>query len=231
MNGYRFKVLGNLDIDELMKIALSVNIEQQNIQSSFFGKGIFVRNNKLFNAFFVYIPQIEIFVENLVTFCLRKPLQLSDRQKSKAKEAKKMKRVITLLVMFAVVLSMGESTAAANAQGGTIGIQPLWSNVNSITLSMNFSGTTVTCSGLINGTTNVSSITATFVLRRVNTNGTLTTLRTWSNITSNTRILTFTDTYSPVNRGQTYRLDVTAVVTTTTGARETVSDFIIRTYN
>jgi len=147
-----------------------------------------------------------------------------------------MKRAIIMVIVFAITLSMSVITTSAGtsnqqaASNGIIEIEPFWVNTNSIVLGITYSGTTASCSGRIRGNSNVNSITATFTLRRVNSNGTLTTVRTWSGLSSNTSSLNFSGTHSSVSSGQTYRLDVTATLTTTSGVRETVSQSFTRAY-
>ena len=43
-------------------------------------------------------------------------------------------------------------------------------------------------------------------------------------------LFNFSETFSPVSKGQTYRLSVSATVTTTGGSSENVSSSITRTY-
>jgi hypothetical protein len=143
-----------------------------------------------------------------------------------------MKRVIAILFAATLAISL---CATAGATSGQISptntmIEPLSATTTSVDLALSYSGTTVSCSSLIRGQPNVNRIVATYTLRRVNANGTTTTVRTWSNLTSNTRTLTFTGTFSPVSRGQTYRLDLVATVTTTSGVTETVRGTVTRTY-
>jgi hypothetical protein len=149
-----------------------------------------------------------------------------------------MKHIIILITVIAMVFST--STVVASATMVTTDyteksislteMELFWMNTSSIHLGMSFSGDTVSCSGLIRGNANINRITATFTLRRVNTNGTLTTVRTWSGLSSSTNTLRFEGTHLPVRRGETYRLEVTATLTTTSGIRETVTDSITRTY-
>jgi hypothetical protein len=145
---------------------------------------------------------------------------------------KNAKRVMAILIAFALVFSLS-ATAAANTGSqmqSNISIEPFSQTTTMIDLALSYSGTTISCSSVIRGQPNVNRIVATYTLRRVNANGTTTTVRTWSNLTSNTRTLTFTGTFSPVSRGQTYRLDLVATVTTTSGVTETVRGSITRTY-
>jgi hypothetical protein len=139
--------------------------------------------------------------------------------------------VAALLVAVVMAVSLSTTAIATNSisQSNTL-IEPFSQTTNSIDLTLTYSGTTATCTALIRGQTNVNRIVANFTLSRVNANGTSTVVRTWSNLTSSTRTLTFSGTFSPVSRGQTYRLDLVATVTTTSGITETVRGSITRTY-
>jgi hypothetical protein len=137
--------------------------------------------------------------------------------------------------VFVVAFSMGMvATSAKGVQGSIsnpIEIEPFWNNVSSIILDISYSGTTATCTGMIIANANVNHISATFTLHRINANGSSTLVRTFPTANANGRVLTFEGAFSPVSRGQTYRLDVVATVTTTSGVRETVRNSITRTYN
>jgi hypothetical protein len=147
-----------------------------------------------------------------------------------------MKRVIILLTVLVVALSCNTVSASAattyfiveNAK--PIEMELFWVNATSIDLGISFSGNTATCTGRIKGKSDVNSITATFTLKK-NTNGTLTTVKIWSGLYSNSNSLNFSGTYSPVSKGETYRLEVTATLTTTSGDKETVSDYIDKKYS
>jgi hypothetical protein len=148
-----------------------------------------------------------------------------------------MKQVIVFLAMFAITLSVGgiaASAAVIDSHSNADDSEEMtlrWTNIEAIILDMSFSGNSVTCTGKIRGYSNVIGITATFTLKQVNSNGTLATLKTWSRVSSSTSILNFSGTYSPVNAGQTYRLEVSATVRITGGATETVNGYIDKTYN
>ena len=153
------------------------------------------------------------------------------------KRGKNMKRIISLLVAIATALSMGVVTTSALTAADEYtakvvnppGMELFWVSVSDIKLDISFSGSTASCSGRIAGNANVNSITATFTLKRVNTNGTTTTVKTW-NESSSSRTLNFSGTYSPVSSGQTYRLEVSATAKTTSGGSESVSDSFTKKY-
>ncbi|MCL2019952.1 MAG: hypothetical protein FWG70_09370 [Oscillospiraceae bacterium] len=144
-----------------------------------------------------------------------------------------MKHIISVFVVLATALSVTAIPAFAETNYSTRIESPsewvlTWDNVSSIDLGISFSGSTATCSARIRGYSNVNKITATFTLKRVNSNGTMTTLKTWSE-SSSTNSLIFSDTYSPVSKDEIYRLEVTATVTAN-GIGETVSDSAVMTY-
>jgi len=145
-----------------------------------------------------------------------------------------MKRAIILTVIFSMLLSLGVISASAIAMDNTVkkenpDMELMWVNTNRIDLGISYSGTTASCAGFIEGKSFVVNITATFTLRRVNSDGTTTTVATWYE-TSNGSLLGFSASYSPVSKGQTYTLSVSATLITSSGGRETVSDSITRTY-
>lgn len=145
-----------------------------------------------------------------------------------------MKRIITIALALIMVISMNAITVIATANTGKTDLEESggrWVNASLIVLDLSYSGDKVTCTGRIKGYSDVNSITATFTLKRVNDNGTLTTVKTWPNLTSSSNSLNFLDTYSPVSKGQTYRLEVSATLVTTGGVSETVSDSIQKKYS
>jgi hypothetical protein len=104
-------------------------------------------------------------------------------------------------------------------------IDPLWDNVNNIRLGLTFSGNIANVSGAITGITGTTQISATFTLERQNANGTFSYVASWST-NANGRILTFSESRSPVTTsGNTYRLRVTAGVTRN-GITEFISDSV-----
>jgi hypothetical protein len=149
----------------------------------------------------------------------------------------KMKRTVALLAIFALAFSLNSIAASAAAgsdcsenNGNQSGAGLLWVNATSISLNISYSGSTATCTGTIKGISTVNSIKATYTLKRVNSDGSLTTVKTWSNLSSSTSYLNFDGTYSTVSKGERYRLEVSATLTTTGGVKETVSDYIEKTY-
>jgi len=107
-----------------------------------------------------------------------------------------------------------------------IGIAPYWENVSRINMTLSSSNNTASADVSIFGMTGTTSINATITLSRVNSNGTLTTVRTWSNQSSSSSLFTFSGT-NAITSGNTYRLSVSATVIRN-GVSETVSDWTER---
>lgn len=100
-------------------------------------------------------------------------------------------------------------------------IQPHWTNTESISSSLTFSGTTANCGARIVGMSGTTRISATFTLQR-RVNGTWVTIKTWTE-SSSSNTLNFSGTHT-VTKGFTYRLSVNATVTRN-GVSETVSSW------
>lgn len=118
--------------------------------------------------------------------------------------------------------------AATLPQTSQIGIQPFWSSTESITLTLSYSGGNANWTGGIQGKVGTTKITATFTLAKKNSNGTYTTLKTWTE-SSNSDILFTSGSYA-VSSGSTYRISVTTTVTPKSGTSETVSDSMEKAY-
>lgn len=138
-----------------------------------------------------------------------------------------MKKVLAAILSVCVMLSITVVPVSAVEQG-IIGIQPLWTNTNSINLALSYSGSTATWSGVIQGQPGTTKIEATFTLAKKNTNGTYTNLKSWTASSSNF-LLSATNTYSSVSSGTTYRITVTSKVTRN-GTTETVTTSHERKY-
>jgi hypothetical protein len=128
-----------------------------------------------------------------------------------------------LLVLILAFTAVPLQVVSANSTGTPIGIMPLWDNVNSITPSLSISNAVATCSVTVIGRPGTTRITAVVYLQQRNSNGTWSSIRTWSGISTNSSILTWSGTH-PVTAGQTYRMRVDATVTRN-GTNETVTVF------
>ena len=140
------------------------------------------------------------------------------------------KRIITIACLVAVCASLlalpVSASAAANKQDDQSGVR--WLNTSVVTLGISFSSGTAYCDGLIIGQQNVSKIVATFTLLKKNANGTYVAYYSWAAVTANNTWLSFAQSCS-VTTGQ-YRLQVSAVVTNTSGVSETVTTYSDREY-
>ena len=136
------------------------------------------------------------------------------------------KRLASVILAAALLMSFCSITAFASDTARST--KPVsgakWSYVSSVTLNMLFSKNSVSASGTIRGTSDVSSISATYTLKVKETNGTYTTVHTWPTVYASGRNLSFSGTAS-VQSGKTYRLYVSATVTTSNGNTEYVSDY------
>jgi hypothetical protein len=127
------------------------------------------------------------------------------------------KKLVAWLVVLAVIAGMGVPALAY------VGISPMYTNVSYVNMNLTFSGTTANCSSTIQGLSGTTSITATYTLQRKETNGSYTTLKTWTPSASG-MTLRLNETHT-VTSGYTYRLSVTASVTRN-GTTETVSNWV-----
>lgn len=137
------------------------------------------------------------------------------------------KKVLSVILCLFIAASM-TSVPALAANQGIIGIQPLWSNVSTVSLGLNYSNSTANWTGAILGQPGTTKITATYTLSLKNANGTYTALKSWSDST-NSDLLYSSGSYSTVSSGNTYRISVTANVTRN-GSIETVTDSFEKKY-
>lgn len=98
-------------------------------------------------------------------------------------------------------------------------ITPMWENTNDVVLDLYFANDEAECVGIINGISGTSNISATFKLERKGLFG-WSLENSWSK-SSKGESLSFFET-DAVAKGYTYRLSVTAKVTTN-GVTETVN--------
>lgn len=103
--------------------------------------------------------------------------------------------------------------------GGVVVRQPRWSNAQTVSPTLSFSGTTANCNVLIVGKSGTSKISATITLQR-KVNNAYTDVKTWTESASGS-MLNFSGTQI-VTSGYTYRLSVSATVTKD-GLNESVS--------
>jgi len=126
-----------------------------------------------------------------------------------------------LLVLILAFTAVPLQAISASSTRTPIEIMPFWDNVNSITPSLSISNGIATCSVTVIGRPGTTKITAVVYLQQKNSNGSFTTIKTWSGISANSSVLTWSATH-PVTVGQTYRLRVDTTVTLN-GKNETVT--------
>lgn len=86
------------------------------------------------------------------------------------------------------------------------GIMPLWDNTRDAYLALSFDGNKAICSLDLNGYSWATKIKANIWLYQDDGDGTWTTLRSWTNMVVYRDHYDFEQTYSPVYKGQTYKL-------------------------
>ncbi len=135
------------------------------------------------------------------------------------------KKTVSLLLVLLLLCSVGDTALAAG--NGYVSEPPgydygvLWINTASVSVSLSFDGSEALCGACVIGVTGTSEITGTAVLARKNSNGTYTTVKTWSNLSAEDDILVFDGSWY-VTTGYTYRLTFTTTVYRN-GTGETVS--------
>ena len=90
--------------------------------------------------------------------------------------------LLTLILFFAmgsVVYANGDAKTQ-DAEVGAIGVQ--WVNTDSVKADLSFDGGRGLCGAMVIGKSGTTRISSTVVLARKNTNGTYTTVKTWSNL-------------------------------------------------
>jgi len=137
----------------------------------------------------------------------------------------KIKRVATFLLIGMLFLNQGIPVFAEVSPNVARGVAvetpiiPMWENTNDVRLDLYFADGEAECVGIINGISGTSKISATFKLERKGLFG-WSLENSWSK-SSNGESLSFYET-DAVSKGSTYRLSVTAKVTTD-GVTETVN--------
>ena len=115
------------------------------------------------------------------------------------------KRISSVVVLLILVFSLSISASAR------------WDNAYRCVPTLDFSGHSISCAASITPTEATAKITASMVLYRVNSNGTLSTCATWPNKTG-TGYLSLSGRYPSAQSGGTYRLVVTGTVKDNTGS-------------
>ncbi len=136
-----------------------------------------------------------------------------------------MKKCASLLLAFVLCFSLG---GVIHAKGHTPVSAadthvPQWDNTTSVEISLSFDGSKAICGACVIGKPGTTEITGQAVLARRNSNGTYTTVKTWSGLKTTGNILTFDAIYY-VSSGYTYRLTISATVYRN-GTGETVTGY------
>ncbi len=132
------------------------------------------------------------------------------------------KKCFSLLMVLILCFTLG-GTALATDANTQISVFPQWTNTDVVNISLSFNGSKGSCGACVLGKTGTTEITGTVVLSRKNSNGTYTTVKTWSGLDATGSKLIFDATYY-VTTGYTYRLTITATVYRN-GTSETVSGY------
>ncbi len=132
------------------------------------------------------------------------------------------KSIAVILMLIILVALSGQALAAGNAEAPAFGaVAPLWVDVNQAGANLKCTGNLASCSAYVIGKTGTNRITGKAVLARRNSNGSYTTVRTWSNLVSSSCYLDFSGSHY-VTTGYTYRLAFTATVYRN-GSSETIA--------
>ncbi len=121
-------------------------------------------------------------------------------------------KIYSMVMLMALVLSLGFSAEAATKND--VSIQ--WDTSYQCSPVLSFSGNTATCSVVIRSSESSAKITASMVLYRVSSDGSLIRAANWS--LSGTGQISASRTYPYAVSGATYRLVVTGTVTDSTGS-------------
>jgi len=116
---------------------------------------------------------------------------------------------IAAALFFTGINNVSADESGSLASPPAMGI--LWVNVSAIQANLSFSGSTAYCDAYVVGKSGTTSITATVVLYRKNSNNTYTAIKTWTNLTSSGTSLYFNETHT-ITTGYTYKLYIMASV-------------------
>lgn len=131
-----------------------------------------------------------------------------------------MKKVISVVAL-AIFLSFLFSLPAMAAVKPTDSVQ--WDSGAKCTPYLSISGSTAQCKLFVRTENSSESILATLMLQKKNSDGTYSNVTSWERMTA-IGYLGFTDSYSPVNSSNTYRLKAIIYVTGS-GGTDTITKF------
>lgn len=121
-------------------------------------------------------------------------------------------KVCSMLLLVALVFSLSINASAANREE----VSPLYDAAAYCTPVLTFSGKNATCSLSIRAKESSGKITATMTLYKIEPNGILTRITSWSNLTG-TGSLNISKPYSVPSTGYNYRLSVSGTIKDSTG--------------
>ncbi|QAT48495.1 hypothetical protein EQM14_01160 [Caproiciproducens sp. NJN-50] len=125
------------------------------------------------------------------------------------------KKIFALILAVSMVFSAGVPAFASEKTKATTsttdsGIHIMWTNTDIATANVNFYGDRAECTSTIHGKDGTSKITATALLKRVNSNGT-TTVKAWTGLSASGANFYFDKSYY-VSSGYTYIFEINAQV-------------------
>lgn len=138
------------------------------------------------------------------------------------------KQIICAVMIIGILFGMNTPTVLATSSSmfSQVGVQ--WATTDAIALSLGFSGGKANVSGNIQGKSDVTKINATFSLKEKDSDGSFTTKYTWPSVSTTDKTLRFSGSTSATS-GKTYRLYVTATVTSSSGS-EVITYYVEKTY-
>jgi hypothetical protein len=142
----------------------------------------------------------------------------------------KQKRIVAIaLCCICLFGSVQAFASAAEPSGAPPGIGLRWSNLWNIALSMSYSGSEVNWVGQIAGNPGTESISATYTLQRLESNGRYTFIGSWYDSTASSEVLISSG--SATTPKGTYKLSVAALVQNSEGSYETATNSFTKTFN
>jgi hypothetical protein len=125
-----------------------------------------------------------------------------------------MKKKLVSLVMAALMLfaaNIPAFAAKADKNAADSAVHVMYVNTNDAKVCLNFTGDRAECAGFIDAKSGTTKITATGILKRVNSDGTTTTVKTWSGLSAAGEELDIDKAYY-VDSGYTYEFEIDAQI-------------------
>lgn len=122
------------------------------------------------------------------------------------------KKIFALILAVSMVFSAGFPAFASEKTNSSADstMHIMWENTDVASVFLNFDGDCAECAGYVEGKTGTSKITATALLKRVNSNGT-TTVKAWTGLSASGANFYFDKSYY-VSSGYTYIFEIDAQV-------------------